>query len=212
MLCRCPGGGQQLGAGLSQVPVQCPGSEEGAAGGAHSRPAALPAQGAGALPSLGHHGGVLAQPDLPPQYCGHQGVWSLGLAPCQGSARLAWPAHPHQGLLSLWRGVQAAAGQDRRQAGGGRDQCAAWPDQRAAGDPRRPGHWSGLQPGAEGTRNLLARLGVTLYSPNAGQARVLEREGKDRELYPVPLVLVSDVVNHLAELLEMAKGPRRVGS
>merc|ERR1712226_701593 len=44
---------------------------------------------------------------------------------------------------------------------------------------------------------VLTGLSIDLYSPNTGQGKVLEKHGKSKEMEPVPLVLVRDVVRHV---------------
>jgi len=53
---------------------------------------------------------------------------------------------------------------------------------------------------------LLLRLKVTLYSPNSGQATLLESKGKATVMKPVPLVKVADIVKHKVQVEEVIRG------
>jgi len=55
---------------------------------------------------------------------------------------------------------------------------------------------------------LLVKLKVTLYSPNSGQAALLESKGKVAVMKPVPLVKVADVVKHKVHVDEVAREKR----
>ena len=83
----------------------------------------------------------------------------------------------------------------------------------------RPGMWTDLvvtlpdlmraltpAVGLRQTRLLLGGLRVILYRPNSGQTAVLEKHGKNKELNPVPVVQMKDVVQHMATIVAAAQG------
>jgi len=55
---------------------------------------------------------------------------------------------------------------------------------------------------------MLVKLKVTFYSPNSGQAALLQSKGKATVMQTVPLVKVADVVKHKVQMEEVIRGKR----